>query len=643
MGENDGKHGADPEAVLDYLKKTIPFRDLDDEVLRDIAGKFTQDFYPKGTLILEQGVSEVDSFQIIIRGGVKVLTKEPDGSIKLVDFRGEGGYFGALGIIKQSSANFCIEAAEDTFCYLLDREDFLRLVQSRSDVANHFLEGFSDQMVAAAYAEMRDVKKMPGPEKGLYLFSAKVGEVVRRPPEMIAGSESVQAAAARMTSLDIGSLLVLDQSEKVVGIVTDNDLRTKVVAAGLNYDTPVAEIASSPLRSVPSTALCFDALLQMMNQQVHHLAVERDGAIVGMMTAHDIMVQQGTSPISLFRQIISQRKIEGLYVLSEKVPYIVGTLIHEGAKANNITRMIAVLNDHIVARVLQLLVEEIGPAPHPWCWLMLGSEGRLEQTFKTDQDNALIYEDPPQEWERIKAAKLYFRRLGNEAIKHLEACGYPLCKGQMMASNPKWRKSYHAWQGYFDRWMAAPEPQAVLHSTIFFDFRPGYGTLKIAERLRDHISTEAPKKGIFLMHMAKDALTTKAPLSFFRHFIVEKDGRYKNRLDLKTRGLVPFVDFARVLALKYGIRETNTIARLEAIAAGDYIPRELYVETREAYEFQMQVRLVHQFRRLRAGLTPDNYIDPVDLSDSEKQTLKDAFAVINRLQSFVKEELKVME
>jgi CBS domain-containing protein len=446
-----------------------------------------------------------------------------------------------------------------------------------------------------------------------------------------------------MTALEIGSLLVTEGEAGVIGIVTDSDLRTKVVATGMDYGAPVRNIASGPVKRISSSALCFDALLQMMNQQVHHLAVENEGRIVGMMTAHDIMVQQGTSPISLFREIVAQRSISGLYALSEKIPAIVGTLIYEGAKANNITRLVAVLNDHIVSRVLSLLVEEIGPAPHRWCWLMMGSEGRKEQTIKTDQDNALIYEDPGDDWESVKKAKLYFRRLGNEAIKHLEACGYPLCPGDMMASNPTWRKPYSTWQGYFDKWMAAPEPEAVLHSTIFFDFRPGYGDVKISERLRDHVAKVAPKRGVFLMHLAKNALATKAPLSFFRDFIVEKDGKYKNRVDLKTRGLVPFVDFARVLSLMRGIKETNTIERLEALVEGEHIPRELYAETREAYEFQMHVRLVHQFRRLQAGLTPDNYIDPVDLSDSEKQTLKEAFGVINRLQSFVRSELKVVE
>ncbi len=355
------------------------------------------------------------------------------------------------------------------------------------------------------------------------------------------------------------------------------------------------------------------------------------------------MVQQGTSPISLFREIVAQRRIDGLYSLSEKVPLVIRTLIEEGAKANNITRMIAVLNDQIVNRVLMLLEEELGTAPMPFCWMMLGSEGRQEQTFKTDQDNALIYETPPDDWEAIKRAKLYFRRFGNMAIEHLANCGYPLCKGEMMASNPKWRKPFSTWHNYFDRWMSAPEPQAVLHATIFFDFRAGYGTTSVADRLRDYLAQIAPQRGIFLMHLAKDCLVNKPPLSFFRNFIVEKDGEHKNRLDIKTRGLVPYVDFGRLMALKHGIKETNTIARLQALAEGDYIPRDLYMETREAYEYQMQLRLVHQLQMMEAGKTPDNYIDPGELSDLEKQTLKEAFAVISRIQGYIKTELRVVE
>lgn len=634
---------ADPDQVIDFLNKTRPFKDLDQPILQDLAKQFLVDFFPKGTVVLEQDRTNVDYLYLIFRGGVKAYLVDSDGTITLKDFRGEGGSFGALGIIRDSKANLTVECIEDTFCYLLKKEIFLKLITTYPRFSEYFLRKFSQDIIGTCYTELRSQRIRPRTQDGLYLFSTAVGDIVKRTTHWITGSETIQTAAMMMTQYKIGSLLVRNPSNQIVGIVTDKDLRIKAVAKGLDYHTPVDKIMSSPVLTIPSTAVCFDALLQMMDHQVHHLAVSCGDELIGVITAHDIMVHQGTSPFSLFREIVAQRTFEGLYSLSEKVVSLVRTLIVEGAKANNITRMISVLNDHIVNRVLTLLEEELGPAPQPFCWLMMGSEGRHEQTFKTDQDNALLYDTPPEEWEAIKVAKLYFRRFGNQAIQHLARCGYPLCKGEIMASNPKWRKPYATWRNYFDRWMSAPEPQAVLHATIFFDFRSGYGTVSLAEQLRDFLVRTAPSRGIFLMHLAKNSLASKPPLTFFRNFVVEKDGLYKNLIDLKTRGIVPFVDFARLFALKHGIKETNTLDRLRTLAERDHIPMDLYTEARDAFEFQMQLRLVHQLKMLEGGQTPNNYIDPADLTELEKQTLREAFSVIGRIQSFIKENIQVVE
>jgi len=643
MAQSEHMHAADPNEVVGFLRKTLPFNELEPSILRELAKKCSMDFYPKGTVVLEQGVTEVTQLYLISRGRVNVYLSDVDGLVTLKDFRGEGGYFGALGIIRGSRANLTVETIEDTFCYLLEKDAFLSLIQSYPKISQYYLKRFSEDVVGTAYAELRSHKVKARPQDAFYLFSVQVQDVIKRDVQWISSGETIQTAARRMAELEIGSLLVNDPGGAVVGIISDKDLRSKVVATGLSYETPVAAIMTAPVHSIPVHAVCFDALLQMMNLQVHHLAVERQKEIVGVITAHDIMVHQGTSPLYLFREIVTQRKIEDLYELSHKVPMVVRTLIEEGAKANNITRMISVLNDHIVERVLALLHEELGPAPYPFCWLMMGSEGRKEQTFKTDQDNALIYETPANEWEEIKRAKLYFRRFGNKAIEHLAKCGYPLCKGEIMASNPKWRKPFAVWRGYFSRWISTPEPKEVMHATIFFDFRPGYGQTQVGERLRDYLVQEIPQKAIFLMHLAKDCVSGRPPLSFFRNFIVEKDGEHKNRLDMKTRGLVPIVDFARLLALRHGVRETNTMGRLRILSDSELIPKELYTEARDAYEFQMQLRLVHQLRMMEEGQQPDNYIDPAELSDLEKQTLKEAFAVIGKIQGYVKNEFRVVE
>jgi CBS domain-containing protein len=272
----------------------------------------------------------------------------------------------------------------------------------------------------------------------------------------------------------------------------------------------------------------------------------------------------------------------------------------------------------------------------------MGSEGRSEQTFKTDQDNALIYA-PPENDEQRAAAEKYFKMLSERTIENLVACGYPLCPGNMMASNPRWRMTAPDWKKCFDNWIYNPVPKDVMHSAIFFDFRGGYGDLSLAEDLRSHLVKAVPGQEIFLYYLAKNALDARPPLSFFRNFIVEKDGEHRNALNLKTKGLVPFVDFARIFALKHGITESNTLLRLQLLHERGHIGSEMYHETVKAYEFLMQLRLVHQLRKMEAEEEPNNYINPASLSDLEKQTLKESFEVVRRLQSHIKTEFRLGE
>ena len=640
-GKNDAQNVA-PETVLDFLRETLPFNELDDATLRELARHCVIDFIPKGTVIFRQGESEVDYFYLIQKGGVKIYLTDDQGEVSLKDFRGEGEYFGALPIIQNTRANLNVETVEDTFCFLFTKAAFRKLLDSSPKVSHYFLRSLSEKLVNTAYAELRHHRIAPRTESALFLFSTQVGTAVKGQLRTIAVGESVRQAAARMAEFRIGSLLVTGDDGKIIGIVTDKDLRTKVVAAGLDYQTPVGQIMASPVQTIPAHAVCFDAMLRMMRNRIHHLAVEKRGEIVGMITTHDIMLLQGTSPLYLFREIVAQRTLEGLHPLARKVPTVVRSLIEEGAKANNITRMITILNDHILERLLTLLMDDLGPPPLPFCWLLMGSEGRSEQTFKTDQDNALIYAWPENEEKRAVAEK-YFTLLSERAIENLVACGYPLCPGDMMASNPKWRLPAPEWKKQFDSWIRTPEPKEVMHSTIFFDFRAGYGDLSLADDLREHLVKNIPGQGLFLYHLAQNAMEARPPLSFFRNFIVEKDGEHRNSLDLKTKGLVPFVDFARLFALKHGIRESNTLGRLQLLHEGGHITAEMYNETVKAYEFLMQLRLVHQLHKMEAGEEPNNYINPANLSDLEKQTLKESFEVVRRLQSHIRQEFRLSE
>ncbi|HIP40704.1 MAG TPA: cyclic nucleotide-binding/CBS domain-containing protein [Desulfocapsa sulfexigens] len=633
MSQDADVHAVAPEMAVAFFRDILPFNGLDDATLNDLARHCRVDFYPKGTRLLTAGETEITHLFLIQRGGVKAFIEDDQGEITLKDFRGEGAYIGALGIIRGTLANLNIETVEDTFCFLLPREIFLKLVEEKPSFAHYYLKSFSEKIVKTAYRELRHHKLSKRSGDDLYLFSVKVGDLVKT-LRKVSGADSIQEAASLMTEFRVGCLLVHDSADEhnIVGIVTDRDLRSKVVAAGLNYSLPVMEIMSGPVQTVLSQALCFDVLLKMMSTSIHHLAVERRGQIIGVVTSHDIMLLQGHSPYYLFKEIRGQQKIVGLYSLAQKIPEVIRGLIKEGAKAGNITQMIAILNDHILERMLTLLEQDLGPPPLPYCWLLMGSEGRREQTFKTDQDNAILYADPADDTEK-ETAEIYFKEFAARAIDHLVNCGYPLCPGEIMATNPKWCQPLSVWKGYFANWIGAPDPAELLNATIFFDFRSGFGDASLARELRKHLNHEAQKKDIFLFHLARQCMSTRVPLSFFKSFIVDKDGAHKNQLDIKRQGLTPFVNFARVLALKHGINETNTLARLKALFDADFISRDIWASTNDAYELQMQQRLIHQLRQIEEGTLPDNHINPEQLSELDRRMLKDAFTVIERLYS----------
>ena len=639
MAKPNDVYTAQASELVPFLKKTLPFSDLPGEVLSRLARTCTIDFHPKGTTLLVQGETSITHVLIIRSGAVKLFMPRDQGDEKPIDYRGEGQAVGALGAIRDAPASLGAVTMEDTFCFKIPAAEFRQLIKAHPAVAQYYLHSFSEDYISKAFSELRRQHADLCASSPLYLFSSRVDSVVKRSPVMIASGRSIRDAARIMVAEGIGSLLVTDPRGKVAGIVTDKDMR-RAVADGEAHDAPVEYVMSSPLATVSHREACFDALLDMMRRQIHHLGVTRDGEVTGMVTSHDIMLLSGRSPVSLFREIMAVRDISGLYPLSQKVPMTVGGLIEEGAKAGNITRMITVLNDLILEKLLNMLQDELGPPPLPFCWILMGSEGRKEQTFHTDQDNALVYRDPTSEEEAAQAQD-YFTRFTEAAINHLVHCGYPLCSGGMMASNPKWRQPFTVCRDYFERMILRPEPMEVLHSTIFFDFRPGYGAASLGDALRNHVTLHASREDVFLRHLARDCLTARVPLSFFRGFIVQKNGEHKDTLDIKTQGLVPFVDFARLFALKHSIRETNTLDRLALLKERRHVAPDLVVEAVEAYEFLMQLRLVHQMAQINQGKEPDNHLNPASLSDLEKQTLKEAFGVISGLHAFTKDVFRL--
>lgn len=630
-------HKVAPDVAITFLKGIMPFNELDDETLQSVAHHCRVDFFPKGTRLLTVDKTEITHLFLIQRGGVKAFIVDDEGDVTLKDYRGVGSYCGALGIIRGTRANLNIETLEDTFCYLLPREIFLDLVRSQPHFTHYYLKNFSEKVVNTAYQELRHHKVARRSMEDLYLFSIKAGDLVKE-LHKVSEASTIQEAARAMSYFGIGSLLIHDpgNEEEIVGIVTDRDLRSKVVSAGLDYGQSVKTIMSGPVLSVSSETVCFDVLVKMMSTGIHHLAVERGGNIVGVITTHDITVLQGNSPFYLFKEIVSQRTIEGLYPLPGKIPNMIRHLIKEGGKASKIVSMITILNDRILSRLLTLLEKEMGPPPANYCWLLFGSEGRKEQTFLTDQDNGIVYTDPKNKQQQIEFEK-YFQELGVRAIDSLVKCGYPLCPRDTMASNLRWCQPYSVWKGYYTGWAKDPYTEEAESATVFFDFRSGHGDESLAIKLREHFIESTIGNRSLTLSLSRRALAYRVPLSFFNNFIIERDGEHKNQLDIKHQGIVPFVDFARILALHYGIRETNTMARMKVLHTEGHLEHDLYLSATESFKLQMQMRLIHQLDQIEKNLEPDNYIAPADLTELERRMLKDAFVVIEKLQSVLDE------
>jgi CBS domain-containing protein len=381
---------------------------------------------------------------------------------------------------------------------------------------------------------------------------------------------SIQTLAQRMSARVVSAAVILDVMGRPGGIVTDWDLRERVISAGRDIQQPVRDIMSVPLISISPDEPVYEAIRLMITHNIHHLVLIEAGRLVGMITANDLVVQHAVSPLFIARELERQVEPAGLRRVLDQSQRVIPVLLHQGVRAGQVGWIIADLNDKLVMRVLKLTEAALGPPPVPYCWLACGSEGRREQAFKTDQDNALVYADPPPE--AAASSRTYFLEFGRQAVAQLVEAGFPPCAGQYTADNPQWVQPFSGWLARYHQWITTWEPDDATKFLIFFDFRGIYGDLPLAERLRHAIYEFLAEQPRFLARLAHLSTSMPPPVGFFGQFTVEHSGEHKDEFNLKHRGLVPIVDLARFLALRAHLDETNTLKRLElARDAGDLL------------------------------------------------------------------------
>lgn len=618
----------DKSAII-FLKEHQPFKLLDDKSLARLVSCLTMELYPAGTRILAQGDEPSGSLYIIKEGSVTIYARTGPGQENVIDFRGAGDTFGFLSIGEGMRLDVSVKAVSATICYVADKDCVMTLLEEHPALREYILP---------SYFPKHEDSQVPLPPalnfyregSGKVLFTTPVRDLAARDVVTARTDVSILDAAGSMSAHHADALVIVDDAGGPIGIITNTDLRDKAMACRKDLLSPAADIMNAPLIVIDGGDFCFEAVLKMENHNVHHLVVKDGGRLTGIISSRDLMVLQITSPLMIVREIESQLSVEGLASASGKILRLISLLLGEGAKAESIIRIITDVNDRIERKILDFAVATLGLPPLPFCWIVYGSAGRKEQTFKTDQDNAILYADPRNE-EEARLAEEYFGRFAEFAVNAFLRCGFSLCPGDFMATNKQWRQPLSVWKKYFSSWIQTPTDKAIHNAANLFDFRGLYGDLHLAAGLKKHLMETLAGKKFFLKAMARLITDYRPPLGLFGSFIVEKTGEHANRMDLKAGCLTPMINIIRHSAFECNIPETGTFERLFVLKTAHATISSVGDDLAHALELISLLRIRRQVEQVSMGATPDNFINPSKLSSFEQRNLKEICRLLSRL------------
>jgi CBS domain-containing protein len=458
--------------------------------------------------------------------------------------------------------------------------------------------------------------------------------MIRRKPITVTPESTLREAVLLMSEHRIGSIIVVEpESSRPLGIFTLRDLLHRVAAKQYDLDQMVMSVMSgSGLLMLNWRATVYQAALMMARNGVHHvIVVDATDKLVGIVSQEDIYELQSGGGKAISGAIRGARDMEGLIAAADDIHRLAERTLAEGTAAEALTQLISTLNDHLVVRLIELTKLEFDLPQVPWAWLAFGSEGRFEQTLSTDQDNGLVFAAPGSQAAAVRAALLPFAA---EVNRRLDVLGFPLCKGNVMASNPELCLSLDEWHQRYASWLRSTTPQALLDASIYFDFRPLYGDESLAGELSEWLRKNIPGATLFLRFMAENALRARPPLGIIRDFTFDKSKEYPHTIDLKASGTRLFVDVARILALANGIGESGTPQRLRAAAEKGKIGRDDVAALIDAFFFLQQMRLRQQQQGTPLGLA--NRVDPDTLNEMDRFVLKESFKQAKKLQNRIR-------
>ncbi|VWX37093.1 Cyclic nucleotide-binding protein [Limnobacter sp. 130] len=605
------------QEITEFFQKHAPLNTLSEAQLQLVLSNLEISYFKAGSPILN--FDEPSNYWFVIRSGaVEVFRRNG----QLYNRLCEGGYFGEFGLLRGKKVRFPAKALEDTLCYMIPAPVFTSLFEQ--------CEAFADYVEIEDHTRLRQAVSRS--HQNNVLFTSNIDQLISSVPLCLPGHTPLQEAARHMVQTNQTALIVQDEARALIGIVSDQDFRDRVVAKGLPYSTPLRDIMTETPKTVKHNQLVFEAMMLMLRHNTQHLPVMKNGEVIGVVSQSDLVKYQSRNSLFLVNSIFNAGSVEELAALKKDVQDAFVRMVQEDANSRMVGSAMAAIGRSFKQKLLELAVQQFGQPPVPCCFLALGSMAREEQLIVTDQDNALVLADtysPDLHGE-------YFEKLANFVCDGLDACGYDYCTGKIMASNPQWRMPLAAWKQTFTEWIENPSPEGLLNSNVFFDLDGVWGETAFANQLNQLIRSKGSSSYRFLSSMVRNALLRTPPLGFFKDFVMETDGSQTKTINMKRRGTAPLADLIRVHALSVGSTSRNSFSRLTDIEKAGILVKGQVANIRDSMELIAMVRIRHQALSVEAGKQPDNNVDPRQLSDFERKNLKDAFQILSDAQNFLK-------
>jgi CBS domain-containing protein len=605
-----------------FLKAHPPFSEMDDDDLAFLAERSRVARHPKGAVLASPQDGVARKLHTLVRGRVVGLVGEAQGGDRLEFGPGEAVPLAAVLGARATTSRYV--AVEDVLCLETGVGTVEELAVRSTPFRRHAARVMAS-LVKQATERLRDLSSRETRSP----LHRPLGEALRRRPLTCVPGTPLGEALAAMDKGKTGSIVVVTDAGEPRGIFTERDLLKHTVSGEVDLARPVEAFMTPEPVGLPATALVSDAAVEMARHNIRHILVMTDGRLAGVVSERDLFALQRTSMREITQAIEDARGLPALQVAAGEIRALAASMLLQGVAAEPLTQLIATLNDRLTSRVLELESARHEVSDLRFCWLALGSEGRHEQTFASDQDNAIVFALPGgQDPEGVRARLVPFALAANRA---LAACGFSLCKGNIMASNPQWCLSEEEWREQFGDWVRKPFPEALLNATIFFDLRPLWGAAELADSLQRWLLAETDDNQRFLRMMATNALQIDPPLGFFGDFVTSGGKAERGTIDLKTQGTRLFIDVARIYALARGVAAQNTVERLRATGAALRIKPEEIDAKVDAFNYLMLLRLRHQHEAQASGANA-NRIRPAELNELESRVLKESLRQARSLQ-----------